>query len=65
MIRMIVGRCHVSETDEAVCLYLISQLRRGAWDRMDKDRQHEIARAACEAHEENRRLYVDVMSGGY
>ena len=65
MIRMIVARCHVSETDEAVCLYVISRLRRGAWDRMDPDRQHELARAACEAHAENRRLYVDVMRGGY
>lgn len=67
MIRMIVGRCHVSESNRAVILYAISRLRNGTTTflrDMDKTERKSFMRQCVLTHSENRRLYTFAMKGG-
>ena len=65
MIDSIVGRLHVSKSDEEVCLFLISKLMRGAWKKMSATAQADAMHAAVTSHRANRDLYVSVMSGRF
>lgn len=64
MIRMIVGRLHVGESDRAVLDYVLSRLQNGVWEGYDAEQQAAIVWAAIGAHHENQSLYTSVMGGG-
>jgi hypothetical protein len=59
MIRQIVGRCHVSQSNLAVIRYVISRLKHGykTWLTLDKAARKDLLREIIEAHAENKRLY--------
>jgi hypothetical protein len=65
MIKPIVDRCHVGDTNRQVIRYLISRIKRGyvGWRALEKDNRKEIMREAFRVHQENRELYAFVMSG--
>lgn len=65
MIRMIVGRCHVSESNRQVIRYVISRLkdREQTYWAMPRRYRREFLAICIKEHEENRQLYFDVMSG--
>lgn len=65
MISMIVGRCHVGESNRQVIRYLKSRFRKGAWRKMSRDQRKAIMREAIECHRANRELYVAVMTGRF
>ena len=60
MVRMIVGRLHVGESDEAAADYAASRLRKGA---APKDVAR-VRACAVKIHHENQQLYTAVMRGG-
>ena len=63
MIRRIVDRCHVAESNLAVVRYVLSRFKHGAfWSLTRADRRTVIA-SAIARHAENRALYVAVMGG--
>jgi len=63
MVRMIVGRCNVSESLPAVLRYVRSRLAQGAWDRLAREQRRDLIGQVCRQHLENRGQYVDVMGG--
>lgn len=65
MIDMLVGRCHVGQSNLAVIRYVKSRVKRGAWRKMDRSKRKEIMRAVIEAHRNNRALYHAVMTGRF
>ena len=65
IISQIVGRLHVSKSDEDVCLFVISRLQRGAWEGYDAEQQALIVHTAIQVHAENLALYNSVMGGSY
>lgn len=65
MIRMLVGRCHVGESNRSVIRYVKSRFKRGAWRKLPRYRRKEIMREAIRCHAENRELYGAVMTGKF
>jgi hypothetical protein len=63
MIRQIVGRRHVGETDEEVVEYAKTRLRKGAWDTLSRPEQRAFECEVRKAHRRNQQLYMDVMRG--
>ena len=65
IIDQIVGRCSVGESNPSVIRYVISRLRHGytTFQKMSKSERKALLREIVEAHESNRQLYSDVMSG--
>ena len=65
MIRQIVNRCHVSESNRKVIRYVISRLKNGykTWQAASKVDRRYVMETAIKIHKENRDLYYDVMSG--
>lgn len=63
MIEMIVGRCHVGQSNLAVIRYFLSRLKRGSWRKMDRSKRKDILRQVIKAHAANRGLYDYVMRG--
>jgi hypothetical protein len=65
MIRMIVGRCHVGDTNRQVVRYLISRLKKGyaSWQAMPREQRRLAMRECIRIHAENRGVYRFVMSG--
>ena len=61
MIRMIVDRCHVGESNLSVIRYVVSRLKPGAWRRMEKSQRRYLVAECVKAHAENRELYGFVM----
>lgn len=59
----ILGRVHVSERLPDVLRYVISKLRAGAWQELDRKRKRLLIGQVCRQHLENRGQYLDVMSG--
>lgn len=64
MIRQIVGRCHVSDSNLRVIRYVLSRLRNGfktfkAWPRNER---RKFLRLVVKEHAANKRLFSEVMS---
>jgi hypothetical protein len=59
MIRQIVDRCHIGDSDLAVIRYLISRMTRGyrTWKSLDRNRRRCLMREAVRIHHENQDLY--------
>ena len=65
MIRQIVNRCHISESNRQVIYYLISRLKDGKktyWT-IPKVERKQILKAIIQYHRENKQMYYDVMRG--
>lgn len=68
MLRMLVDRCHVGESNRAVIRYVVSRLRKPHWKTfrgMPREARREMMRAVIRIHAENRELYAQVMRGGF
>jgi hypothetical protein len=65
MIDMLVGRCHVGESNRAVIRYVKSRFKKGAWKKLGREKRKEIMRAVIESHKANRALYSAVMTGRF
>lgn len=65
MIHMIVGRCHVGQSNLSVIRYLKSRFKHGAWRSLPRDKRKDIMREAIRCHRENRDLYHTVMTGRF
>ena len=67
MIRMLVGRCHVGESNREVIRYVISRMQHGHLSYRSHYRceRHALLRSIIEIHAENRALYTAVMSGSF
>jgi hypothetical protein len=65
LIRQIVGRCHVGESNRKVIRYVISCLKRKykTWQATPKATRREAMHQIIAVHRENRQLYRAVMSG--
>jgi len=65
IIRQIVNRCHVGETDLTVIRYVVSRLKHKhrTFAAMPKKDRREFMRQVIRVHGENRKLYQHVMRG--
>jgi hypothetical protein len=63
IIRQIVDRCHVGQSNRSVIKYFVSRLRKGAWKLMPREDRKKYLRWVIQAHAENRSLYRMVMGG--
>ena len=63
MVRMIVNRCHVGESNRRVIRYLISRLKDkyATFKALPKARRRALMTDAIRVHADNRALYRDVM----
>ena len=57
IIRQIVNRCHVGESNSAVLRYVVSRMKSGAWRAQSRAERKRIMRAALKMHAENRALF--------
>ena len=67
MIRMIVGRCHVGDSNSKVIRYVISRMAKGhaTYRAQVRRERHDLLRTIIEIHAENRAVYTSVMSGSF
>ena len=65
IIRQIVNRCHVGDSNRTVIRYVVSRLRHGyaTFHALSREQRHILMRDAIEVHEANRQLYFRVMRG--
>ena len=65
IIRQIVNRVHVGESNLRMIRYSISKLREGydTYARMPRNARREFLRECIKVHTANRMLYISVMSG--
>jgi hypothetical protein len=65
IIRQIVGRCHVSDSNRTVIRYFVSRLRKeySTLRDMPRSQRREQLRAVIEEHAANRKLFQKVTSG--
>jgi hypothetical protein len=65
IVRQIVGRCHVGQSDRAVIRYFVSRLKHGyaTWRALPVTERKTWMRHIIRAHAENRGLYFYVMGG--
>jgi len=63
MVRQIVDRLHVSESDIGVCRYLRSRLSKEGKSKAQWPARKEAYKLALKIHHENQDMYVSVMSG--
>lgn len=66
IVRQIVGRCHVGESDSKVIRYFVSRLKRGyrTWRELPRAERKQWMRWVIGEHSDNRALYDCVMRGG-
>lgn len=64
MLRRIIGRLHVGESNLAVIRYCLSRLRKGAFRKMKKPLRRQFLQSCIRIHADNRALYLRVMGGG-
>lgn len=66
IVRIIVGRRHVGESNRRVIRYFISRLKAGyaTWKGIPRAERRQWLRWVIEVHAENRGLYNYVMGGG-
>jgi hypothetical protein len=65
MVEMIVGRCHVGQSNRAVIRYFISRLKHGyrTWIALPKAERKQWLQWVIQAHQANGSLYTYVMRG--
>ena len=65
IVRQIIGRCHVGQSNRAVIRYFVSRLKHGhaTWIALPKTERKQWLRYVIMAHAENRGLYSYVMGG--
>lgn len=65
IIRQIVGRRRVSESNRQVIRYYVSRLKKKykTYRCLPRQQRHDLLRAVIQVHAANRKLYCDVMSG--
>lgn len=63
ILRTIVGRCHVADSNREVLEYAKSRLKPKAWKEMPLSKRVTFARLCRQIHSENRELYRVVMRG--
>lgn len=65
IIRQIVARCHVGESNLAVIRYVVSRLKeqRKTFLAMKRQQRRKLIRDTISAHAQNRKLYRAVMCG--
>lgn len=65
IVRTIVGRRHVGESNRSVIRYFVSRLKRGyrTWHALPRAERKQWLRWIIQAHTENRGLYNYVMNG--
>ena len=65
ILRQIVDRCHVGQSNRAVIRYVVSRLKKGyaTWMILSRSVRRGIMRDAIAMHAENRILYRSVMGG--
>lgn len=65
MIRQIVDRCHVSDSNFHVIKYVISRLKRKykTWKSLSQVERKKMMKEIIKIHKENRSLYNFVMRG--
>lgn len=65
MVRQIVGRIHVGESNLAAIRYVVSRLRDGhrTFRQMPRKDRRRLMRQIVQAHQDNFRLYVHVVGG--
>ena len=66
IVRQIVNRCHVGDSDRQVIRYFISRLKHGyaTWRTLTRAERKQWLGWIVATHAENRGLYRDVMRGG-
>lgn len=57
MVRRIVDRCHVGESNLSVIRYLLSTMKKGAFRKAPRDQRRAILSEAIKRHRENRELF--------
>jgi hypothetical protein len=67
MLRMLIGRCHVGDSNSEVIRYVISRMEHGnlTYRAQYRQERHELLRSIIKIHAENRALYTSVMSGSF
>lgn len=67
LIRQIVGRCHVNDSDRTVIRYVISRLRLGyaTFRGMPPKQRRALLREVIATHRKNQALYLRAMRGRY
>lgn len=67
IIRMIVNRRHVSETNRNVIRYVISRLKGGkrTYWKLSRVERREILRLTIDTHQDNRDTYTAIMTGRF
>ncbi len=65
MIAMLVGRCHVGDTNREVLSYVVSCLKKGSWEALPSLTRRSVIRECLNEHKENRKLYRAVMTGSF
>lgn len=65
IIRQVVDRCHVGDTNREVIRYVISRFKRGyqTYRMIPKHTRRSILLAIIGIHRNNRQLYIHVMRG--
>ena len=63
IIRQVVDRLHVGDSDEKALEYARSRLNPGAYDAMTAARRRAFDREVLRVHHGNRALYTRVMAG--
>ena len=66
IIRNIVGRCHVGDTNREVIRYVISRMKHGyqTFKTLPREQRKDFLRQIVQDHKDNRELYSYVMRGG-
>lgn len=65
IIRQIVDRCHVADSNLAVVRYFLSRMKPGAFWKLSKRKRRNMLAAVLKRHAENRAVYRLVMRGGF
>lgn len=67
IIKQIVDRCYVADSNRKVIRYLVSRLRRGyrTFRTLSRPQRRELMAQAIAVHQKNRRLYIKVMRGSF
>lgn len=65
MIAMIVGRCHVGESNLSVIRYVLSRMNPGAFRKAPRAQRRELLKQIIACHRENQELYQCVQTGKF
>ena len=65
IVRQIVGRLHVGESNMTVIREVLAAIRPGQYRAMARHDRHDLLRQIIRCHQENRQLYHDVAFGRF